>query len=348
MEKFGPDVLRSIALYLSLEDLLHFCSISLRFKTICNDDYFWRNKLLHDFPNVDIANLKLKDFKPTYFDLYAEKSYIHAQAVQDSYIYDSLYKSRQKQVEELEKQVKNIQIQIDKLREVGPGPRSKYFKKLPAKKSLQINQLIVEKDKLLNEIAQLKESADIREQYEIKADKIIRRANELKALAGTIYDNHYYEIKLDHMPLEGMLMDFDYGIYKDFKIFKRRINDYVGYLNLKNGTLIGISDRNNPANELPNLLIYVYEDKEWPYNLHVEGYIFPSNRNINRKMPHMITMMADRKISFEDLTKIYNLPFILPNNYMQELQKIQGYETPEELSEGYDDYSQGEESEEEY
>ncbi len=65
------EILRKIAVSLSLEDIYSLCVTSRRFNlAICDDDRFWNEKIRKDFPN---KNIKTKEtFKKTYRSLLTE------------------------------------------------------------------------------------------------------------------------------------------------------------------------------------------------------------------------------------------------------------------------------------
>ena len=53
MESSSKDVLVKIALEMSLKDILNLCLTNKRFNAyICNNESFWLNKILRDYPNV--------------------------------------------------------------------------------------------------------------------------------------------------------------------------------------------------------------------------------------------------------------------------------------------------------
>ncbi len=75
MENLPKDIKRKIALELSPKDLIELCLTSKNlYKTVCEDEEFWRIKLFHDYPEVKsyFSNLKIKNPKNMYIRIFTE------------------------------------------------------------------------------------------------------------------------------------------------------------------------------------------------------------------------------------------------------------------------------------
>ena len=64
METIGKDLISYIGLKLDLESIEKLCKTSKKFQEICSSEMFWRNKLIKEFPMIDID--KVKDLKDLY------------------------------------------------------------------------------------------------------------------------------------------------------------------------------------------------------------------------------------------------------------------------------------------
>jgi hypothetical protein len=67
MESLPKDIIASTALLLNLSDIAALCETSDAFnKNVCQNDTFWLNKILHDFPNY----IDFRDPTLTYKEIY--------------------------------------------------------------------------------------------------------------------------------------------------------------------------------------------------------------------------------------------------------------------------------------
>ena len=107
MENLPFEGLFQIALNLDVNTLLNFFAVCKKFRVIYDSDFFWKQKILHDFPYVII-----EDFDEplmTYLDIHVNELLNEAEYIRNSYRLDPLYFYRQKQVIELKKDLKYIQ-----------------------------------------------------------------------------------------------------------------------------------------------------------------------------------------------------------------------------------------------
>ena len=61
--KVPKDVMHYMALNLDLKTLLSLCLTDKKYNRICNDDIFWMNKLLHDYPKLGSAKYIRENYK---------------------------------------------------------------------------------------------------------------------------------------------------------------------------------------------------------------------------------------------------------------------------------------------
>lgn len=61
-ENLPPDTLRQIALQLPAKDLLNYCNISRRFRLLCSNDYFWRDRVAQDYPDMIEPERPITDY----------------------------------------------------------------------------------------------------------------------------------------------------------------------------------------------------------------------------------------------------------------------------------------------
>ena len=309
MERFNLDLLKSIAIYLDPEDILHFCAISKWFSLICKDPYFWKQKLLYDFPDVDTENIDQP--KIIYLKLYADHLVQEAERIKNSYTSDPLYLHRQKEipklVPKLEKDLGKIQIDLENLYRARQRPYTGTDRK--ASINNQIDILKNKERNISDEINKITFSNDIKEEYEQKAEELNIKAYQLRRAIGSSYSDHYYDVRIDRIDVSALEINYGMGLFADIKLFRSDLSQYIDNLVLENGTLIGVSNVNNREDAFPDFLIYVYQDEEWPHSLHIEGYHINSNRDIAIDLPHMMDMLYDRDITLEDLKDIYGLPF---------------------------------------
>ena len=88
LEQLPKDVLIEIALNLDAPNLINFCKIQKRQnQAICQNEHFWRQKLLKDYPNYEsILSGKWKKFRNKYIRMYKFYQSIN------SWIQDFLYR----------------------------------------------------------------------------------------------------------------------------------------------------------------------------------------------------------------------------------------------------------------
>lgn len=312
MEILAPDTLRSIALYLDPEDLLYFCAISRRFALICNDSYFWRNKLYIDFPNINTNHIKLSDFKIEYLKRYEQSLQLEASVIRHSYRDDPEYKMRQQEIPKLEKQIEEIDKEHSLM---SSNPIAEGYKKI-----IRINRVRSEIDSII-------ESQDIEQKYLMKAIKIKNKARKLRENNIDLwYDNHYYSIRL---PAQNFFDIDEQNIWNKYsrsgeaRVFERYLidQDVIDDIILKEGTLIGLSFDTITKNKTPTFLIYVYGS---PSDLYIE--VYHKLEDFAGEWSQLSKMMRDRHATADNLRKIYNLPFNMPKQL-----KVSSYFEPSEI-----------------
>ena len=74
MDKFPKEMLIEIALYLDMEGIIKFCKTNKRVNSVvCENENFWRQKLLKDYPNHD----SLSQFEESYRNKYRRINAFH-------------------------------------------------------------------------------------------------------------------------------------------------------------------------------------------------------------------------------------------------------------------------------
>jgi hypothetical protein len=137
-----PEMVQKIALDLTYDEIRRFCRTSKRFERIvCNNDHFWENKLLQDFPNYpenrithtdgilsgnaakkeylsQLANVVISDGWKAEYKYQKEKDKlkweIHSLQVEKGRLSYLLRKAKNK--EDLKDQIKDIEIDIERLK----------------------------------------------------------------------------------------------------------------------------------------------------------------------------------------------------------------------------------------
>lgn len=71
LSSLSPDALRKVALDLTWDEISKLCTTSKKFKPLCEDRYFWIDKIITDFKvqRSDLTSLSLNKLKATYLDL---------------------------------------------------------------------------------------------------------------------------------------------------------------------------------------------------------------------------------------------------------------------------------------
>lgn len=96
MEKLNKDEIISIAILLDFPDILNFCKTNRKIeRAVCENNDFWRNKITQKFPEVDISNLTVDDWKDFYIDYSISKlpvekdylKYIDPEYIKEEFVY---------------------------------------------------------------------------------------------------------------------------------------------------------------------------------------------------------------------------------------------------------------------
>jgi len=71
METLSPDLLVYIAMNMDVPEILSFCETSPQFnRLICKNQKFWMNRIMTEFPNLNI-----RDYAPDYYQSYRQLAY---------------------------------------------------------------------------------------------------------------------------------------------------------------------------------------------------------------------------------------------------------------------------------
>jgi hypothetical protein len=117
METIPPELHRKIALSLTYDELLRFCSTSVRFKNICKDDKFWLDKIRFDFPNhgkFNFFKVPSDKMEIVYLWLLTELMKNDIEELKGELNYSST-----REISDLEIEKSAISYQIEKLRNSG-------------------------------------------------------------------------------------------------------------------------------------------------------------------------------------------------------------------------------------
>jgi hypothetical protein len=86
LQDFPNEILMNIGYNLPYDELLDYCGHNKRFEQICQSEYFWRNKLLKDYPDVQLDESQNYDY---YISLYqklgkAGNIYLNGDKIQEA------------------------------------------------------------------------------------------------------------------------------------------------------------------------------------------------------------------------------------------------------------------------
>lgn len=81
------DIQKKFALTLDYKNIINLCKTSKRFRLICNDPYFWRDKLKRDYPLV--SKYFLDQYKMVYEFYYWVKKYKELREINDITYWDT-------------------------------------------------------------------------------------------------------------------------------------------------------------------------------------------------------------------------------------------------------------------
>jgi hypothetical protein len=65
----SPDLIKKIALDLDYEEILNLCKVNPGLTFICLDNYFWADKIRHDYPTENISNVPIDKMRYKYLIL---------------------------------------------------------------------------------------------------------------------------------------------------------------------------------------------------------------------------------------------------------------------------------------
>ena len=78
MDKFPKEMLIEIALKLDIENIIKFCKTNKRTNfVVCENEHFWRRKLLKDYPNFKELTEVHTSYKSTYLRIFSFYESIH-------------------------------------------------------------------------------------------------------------------------------------------------------------------------------------------------------------------------------------------------------------------------------
>jgi hypothetical protein len=67
IELLPPDNQRKVALKLNYDDIINICKSKRKLNTnICQNPYFWRDKIRYDFPDININNIEPQKYRAKY------------------------------------------------------------------------------------------------------------------------------------------------------------------------------------------------------------------------------------------------------------------------------------------
>ena len=266
------DTLKLTALKLSYEDIISLCKSSKKLARLCRDNEFWKNKILKDYPNVNLNELSSTKYKAEYLLLY----------------------SLQLQKEAREEHNNPDDKEFVKLQEKYNMIRMKSgYKELTGKNLKQADKINSKMEKLRmaheERIKLLKEKA-------LKYRRLARRDLPLKE------EIKYKYIKVTEDQLGRFYSEF---MFRPWPIrleeFNYTMKDNIRDRSLNIGNLIGIG--NNRNNEL--IIGYISEIYYMPY---IEFSVIRDLNNVTkRNLPNTLT----EKYNSSEVMKMYELPFII-------------------------------------
>lgn len=250
IDKLPYDDQKEIALNLSYEEIINLCRTRKILSNICKDPYFWKDKLIQDYPEVNIIGLKGEEFRAKYelrlahqLDNEAkeiEYKIVNKKIPELKVIDDELREKESKIITSHEKRnIKHKNIQ---------GMTSEYTSRIPISEIPEADELLDKKEK-------------IKKKYNKQINMIRNKAKNLRRKAYPILPRTE-EIEYFHIDLPINTMD-------NLDIYKYNLSSYPGSTKNRNKQIIDIIKEKLGPNYIPKTghLIGLFSDSEIPHYL---------------------------------------------------------------------------------